>query len=259
MNDKEQYRELGALTRRKEDWKESIDHVGSLLGNKSSKITAKALWLLGEMGLQHPEAIMPYVEKTASFLYSQDDLLRERALNALGRIGRARFNTVKPWFEKMLELAADSNPRVRLSFIWASENIATNTPDAYEPHLPLFAELLHDKDDKVRMEAPEMFRVMGKRRPQMVIPYLNSLQWLAEHDAHPVVRIHSAGAIRITQAAMTSTKPATAILYIHGKGGCAAESEHYKPLFPNCKVTGLDYQTFSPWETGRKSAWLWRS
>ena len=41
-----------------------------------------------------------------------------------------------------------------------------------------------------------------------------------------------------------------AVLYIHGKGGSAAESEHYKTLFPNCRVTGLDYQPFTPWETG---------
>ena len=40
------------------------------------------------------------------------------------------------------------------------------------------------------------------------------------------------------------------ILYIHGKGGSAAESEHYRPLFPDCEVFGLDYQTFTPWETG---------
>ena len=42
------------------------------------------------------------------------------------------------------------------------------------------------------------------------------------------------------------------VLYIHGKGGSAAESEHYKPLFPGCKVMGLDYQTFTPWETGKE-------
>ena len=41
-----------------------------------------------------------------------------------------------------------------------------------------------------------------------------------------------------------------AVLYIHGKGGSAAECEHYKPLFPDCEVFGLDYQTFIPWETG---------
>ena len=41
-----------------------------------------------------------------------------------------------------------------------------------------------------------------------------------------------------------------AVLYIHGRDGCAAECEHYKPLFPGYEVIGLDYQTFSPWETG---------
>ena len=41
-----------------------------------------------------------------------------------------------------------------------------------------------------------------------------------------------------------------AVLYIHGKGGSAAESAHYVPLFPDRRVLGLDYQTFTPWETG---------
>jgi len=41
-----------------------------------------------------------------------------------------------------------------------------------------------------------------------------------------------------------------AVLYIHGKGGSAGESEHYKKLFPDSAVLGLDYHTFSPWETG---------
>ena len=44
----------------------------------------------------------------------------------------------------------------------------------------------------------------------------------------------------------------TAVLYIHGKGVSATECEHYKPLFPECEVIGLDYQTFTPWETGVK-------
>ena len=40
-----------------------------------------------------------------------------------------------------------------------------------------------------------------------------------------------------------------AILYIHGKGGSATESEQYKPLFPDNEVIGLDYQTFTPWRS----------
>ena len=42
------------------------------------------------------------------------------------------------------------------------------------------------------------------------------------------------------------------VLYIHGKGGSAAESGHYRPLFPGREVIGLDYRTFTPWETGEE-------
>ena len=40
------------------------------------------------------------------------------------------------------------------------------------------------------------------------------------------------------------------VLYIHGKNGSAAESAHYRPLFPDCEVIGLDYRNCTPWETG---------
>lgn len=45
----------------------------------------------------------------------------------------------------------------------ASENIATNTPAPYQEHMSVFAKLQQDGDDKVRMEAPEIFRVLGFR------------------------------------------------------------------------------------------------
>ncbi len=38
------------------------------------------------------------------------------------------------------------------------------------------------------------------------------------------------------------------ILYIHGKGGSPAESEHYGRLFPNCDLVGVDYKAETPWE-----------
>ena len=80
------------------------------------------------------------------------------------------------------------------------ENIATNTPDPYEDYMTLFAELLHDEEDKVRMEAPEMFRVLGKRRPQFVKPYLGLLHEISQSDSNRVVRIHCLGAIRAAAA-----------------------------------------------------------
>lgn len=44
----------------------------------------------------------------------------------------------------------------------------------------------------------------------------------------------------------------TVVVYVHGKDGSAAESQHYKALFPGREVIGLDYRTFTPWETGRE-------
>lgn len=38
------------------------------------------------------------------------------------------------------------------------------------------------------------------------------------------------------------------VWYIHGQGGSAAESERYRPLFPESEVVGLDYRSAVPWE-----------
>lgn len=38
------------------------------------------------------------------------------------------------------------------------------------------------------------------------------------------------------------------VIYIHGKGGSIEETEHYKTLFFNADVIGLDYQSETPWE-----------
>ena len=190
------YKELGELTKNKERWKESIPYISSLLSHDSVRIQAKALWLLGEMGLVYPQSVQDAVPAIACFLGSSEPLLRERAINALGRIGRCRYQVIEPYWTGLFRFASDEEPKVRLAFIWASENIAVNTPDIYEDLMPVFAKLLHDADDKVRMEAPEIFRVLGKRRPEFVRPYLEQLQSIAGTDSNRVVRIHCLGAIK---------------------------------------------------------------
>ena len=199
MDEAELYKELGTLTKSKEKWKESIPYVSSLLTHDSVKIQAKALWLLGEMGLMYPQSVQDTVPAIVSFLDSPEPLLRERAVNALGRIGRGSYSLIEPYWTDLFRFASDEEPRVRLAFIWASENIATNTPDIYEDHMPVFEKLLHDADDKVRMEAPEIFRVLGKRRPEFVRPYMNLLRQISETDENRVVRIHCRGAIRAAE------------------------------------------------------------
>ena len=197
MNDSELYKELGALTKAKDQWEEKIPYVSSLLAHESEKIQAKALWLLAEMGLAYPQSVRDAVPAIASFCNSPVPLLRERALNAIGRIGRGDFHLIEPYWSDLFRFADDAAAQVRLSFIWASENIATNTPDIYGDHMPVFEKLLHDPDDKVRMEAPEIFRVLGKRRPEIVRPFVEELRRISETDGNRVVRIHCLGAIKV--------------------------------------------------------------
>ena len=196
MNESELYKALGILTKEKDQWEESIPYVSSLLNHESVKIRAKALWLLGEMGLAYPLSVQDSVPAVASFCDSPIPLLRERAVNALGRIGRGNYRLIEPYCQDLFRFATDEEANVRLSFIWASENIATNNPDIYEHNMPAFEKLLHDPDDKVRMEAPEIFRVLGRRRPEFVKPYTAQLQTISETDENRVVRIHCAGAIK---------------------------------------------------------------
>ncbi|MBQ9827276.1 MAG: HEAT repeat domain-containing protein [Lachnospiraceae bacterium] len=196
MNEAELYKELGILTKDKDRWEESIPCVSSLLARGSVKIQAKALWLLGETGLAYPMSVKDEVPAIASFCDSPVPLLRERAVNALGRIGRGSFKVIEEYWAGLFRFASDDDAKVRLSFIWASENIATNTPDIYEDHMQVFEKLLHDPDDRVRMEAPEIFRVLGKRRPEFITPYVELLQHISETDGNRVVRIHCLGAVK---------------------------------------------------------------
>ena len=154
LNEAELYQALGKLTKDRNRWEESIPYVSSLLTHESVKIQAKALWLLGEMGLAYPQSVRGAVPLIASLCDSPTPLLRERAVHAIGRIGRGSYSVIEPYWTDLFRFAADEEPKVRLSFTWASENIASNAPDIYESYMPLFAGLLHDVDDKVRMEAP---------------------------------------------------------------------------------------------------------
>ena len=202
-NDKEILKELGDITRNKEEWKSKIDDIAAKLDeNYSIAVNAKALWLLGEMGLKHPIEIERHIKDIIPYLEHENPKLRERSTNALGRIGRADKNLVIPYMDKLMKMKDDEYGNVRHAFIWACENIAINSPELFCEKLEIHYRMIFDSSEKVRIEAPEMFRVIGKRNPHCVKPYLEKLKWIAENDEHPVVRIHSAGAIRITKKSL---------------------------------------------------------
>ena len=190
------YSKLSQIYKNKSCWKEQLQFVGSCLNNEDTKVRAKAIWILGEMGLVYGKLVEPYVKTIADFLKSEDDLLRERALNAIGRIGRNDFLLIAPLFEELFCAIKDSCEKVRVAFIWACENIGTGFPWLFEKRMSCFLPLLYDKADKVRMEAPEIFRVIGKRKPEYVKEYLPKLKELSETDTNRVVRIHSLGVIK---------------------------------------------------------------
>lgn len=201
--DKVILKKLREITKDKNHWSETIDYVGEKLDEEYSvEVRAKALWLLGEMGLNYPVQVKQYVEDIADYMDDNHMKLRERSLNALGRIGRADKDLILPYFDEFMTMGNDESDDVRLAFIWACENIATNAPELFCESLNIFYELLFDSGERVRMEAPEMFRVMGKRKPEQVKPYLEKLEWISENDEHRVVRIHSAGAVRVTKKAL---------------------------------------------------------
>ena len=206
-SDKKTLSELRAITKDRTNWRSAIDDVAAKLGEGYSvNVKAKALWLLGEMGLQYPLQAQPYIKQIAGYLKDDNPKLRERSVNALGRIGRADKRLILPFFDALMNMRSDAAETVRLAFVWACENIATGAPELFCDKLDLFYELMTDKGERVRIEAPEMFRVMGKRLPHSVEPYLEKLQWFAEHDPHPVVRIHANGAIRITKKTLEKNK-----------------------------------------------------
>jgi HEAT repeat protein len=198
--DNEILNELRKLTYDKGNWKANINDVALKLNDGySGAVKAKALWLLGEMGLKYPREIESHVNDIASYLEEDDSKLRERSANAIGRIGRADNDLVIDYMDKLMKMKDDESANVRHAFIWACENIATNAPDLFCDKLDIFFEMISDSEDKVRIEAPEMFRVIGKTRPNCVGPYLKRLEYFAENDENRIVRIHSAGAIRITK------------------------------------------------------------
>lgn len=62
---------------------------------------------------------------------------------------------------------------------------------------------------KIGDNAPEIFRVLGKRKPEFVKPYLDELHHIAEADTNRVVRIHSLGAIRATNGNLSKCNKIT--------------------------------------------------
>ena len=73
---------------------------------------------------------------------------------------------------------------------------------------------------------------------------------IAADDALYWAKAHGKALCCFADEASAEPVQKTAVVYLHGQGGSAAEAEHYRPLFPGCDVIGLDYKSQTPWEAG---------
>lgn len=181
-----------------------LPEVMSLLNHPEADIRARSCWALGQVGFRQPAWVAEALPSLAVLLADDAPRVRAQALWALGRLGRAEPALVEALLPQLLACTTDPDPQVRMNVIWASENIATMRPEWFAPYLPVFLALLADPDTRyVRPEAPEIFRVIGKRRPdlvQAIIPALTASQ----SDECYVTRIHAQGALNAIQKARVS-------------------------------------------------------
>ena len=79
-------------------------------------------------------------------------------------------------------------------------------------------------------------------------------QWTTEAAPVPQMGETRKGHVNLmTKEGWAAARKKTGVvLYIHGKDGRAEEAEHYRTLFPDCDLLGLDYKSFTPWETGKE-------
>lgn len=105
MNDKYILEKLRDITKNRDFWMVNIDD------DCCDEVKAKALWLLGEMGLKYPVEIEGYVDDIAAYIENDNPLLMQRSVNALGRIGRADNDLIIDYFEKLMKTGYDESEK----------------------------------------------------------------------------------------------------------------------------------------------------
>lgn len=186
---------LREIEKDKTVWKANFTFVCSCLDDAETQ--PKAIWMIGEICFAFPELLTDSLfEQLKSFSKSTRILLCERAICAIGRIGRSNGQMVKTYIDDLLLNLQSPESTIRMNTIWASENIATAHPDFFEGRINAFIPCLYDKNERVRMEAPEIFRVIGKRQPMLAIPFAEMLEKIAQSDENRVVRLHAQGALK---------------------------------------------------------------
>ena len=178
---------------------DDIDFLAKNIRSTDNELVEKIYWAIGQIGINRPEIVKHLINYAFEDLKNECPTIRENALFALGRTGRADINLVKDRIIDIINLYKDNNAKVRMSMIWACENIANSKADLFIPYIKIFEEMLDDFDEKyVKKEIPEIFRVIGKYNPELVKQSLEKLKGKL-NDNNKVMRIHIKGAIKVIE------------------------------------------------------------
>lgn len=176
------------------------------LSHPDPAVCSASCWAVGHVGRRRPDWVEAVLPQLADLTRHPSTRVREMAIWAMGVIGRAKPEMVAPYLSTILEGTKDAEGKVRLSAIWACENIATQRPEWFADCLPLFIGMLDDPDTKrVRGEVPELLRVIGKRRPDLVECAIPELVRKL-NDSDRVTRVHTAGALKAIRKAQGLSK-----------------------------------------------------
>ena len=175
--------------------KQNTNAINNLLAIENEEILERICWLIGVFNdIDSFGTLLPSLFRLINHTNYK---VRKNAIFAIGRIGRINTDIITPYLKGIIDKSSDEHPEVRHSVIWACENIANSSPDLFIPYIEVFEKLLKDSDIKyVRREAPEIFRVIAKKRPEIVE---RSIELLKEciNDEDIVVSLHSKGVLKL--------------------------------------------------------------
>ena len=114
--------------------------------------------------------------------------------------------TKENWGEVIDDVANKLNENhsviVKAKILWLLGEMGLNYPLEVKKYVADIADYIDDDCPKLRERSVNALGRIGRADKHLIAPYLEKLQWLADNDTHPVVRIHSTGAIRITKRAL---------------------------------------------------------
>jgi HEAT repeat protein len=169
------------------------------LQDSHPELRMRVCWALGQIGYKMPQDILPAIAPLTKCLTDEDAAVRANAVWALGRIGRVNPRAVLPILPAMMCRAGDPEVQVRSNFLSACENIAADQAEWLLPYLPVLIRLLDDEDTRtIRRQAPEVLRIIAKKRPEALGEAGLKLESMLD-DPDEIVRLNAGRALSAIQ------------------------------------------------------------